>query len=62
MTYALLAGAFYTTYRPRPGACGPDGSCARPRTKRLGRTTLWIATVVVILTTAFPWYAQYLPL
>lgn len=62
VTYALLGGAFYSTYRPRQAACGPDGACAMPHTNRLGKAMLWIATIVVILATAFPWYAQYLPL
>ena len=61
VTYALLGGAFYFTYRPR-AVCGPDGACEMPRASRLGKVTLWIAAGVVVLATAFPWYAQYLPL
>lgn len=61
VTYALLGGAFYVTYRPR-AACGPDGACERPRVNRFGRTMLWLAAAFVLLATAFPWYAQYLPL
>ncbi len=60
-TYALLGGAFYFAYRPR-AACGPDGPCEMPSASRLGRAMLWIASVIVVLATAFPWYAQYLPL
>lgn len=60
-TYGLLAGAFYFTYRPAAAACGPDASCEMPRTNRFGKAMLWIAAVVVVLTTAFPWYAEYLP-
>jgi hypothetical protein len=33
-----------------------------PRANRFGRLMLWIAAIVVVLATAFPWYAQYLPL
>lgn len=61
VTYALLGGAFYWTYRPR-AVCGPDGACEMPRASHVGRATLWIATVIVVLATMFPWYAQYLPL
>ena len=32
------------------------------RTNRVGIIMLWIAAIVVILATAFPWYAEYLPL
>ncbi len=58
-TYGLLAGAFYLTYRPRP-ACGAGESCPMPRANRFGKAMLWIATILVILATAFPWYSQYL--
>ena len=61
VTYGLLAGAFYFTYRPQ-AACGPGGACEMPRTSRLGKAMLWVAAIVVVLATAFPWYAQYLPL
>lgn len=61
LTYALLGGAFYVTYRPQT-ACGPGEACEMPRADRVGRAMLWIAAIVVVLATAFPWYAQYLPL
>jgi mercuric ion transport protein len=60
MTYALLGGAFYLAYRPQ-AACGPGEACEMPRANRVGRIMLWIAAIVVVLATAFPWYAQYLP-
>jgi mercuric ion transport protein len=59
LTYALLAGAFYLTYRPAVIACGPGDGCERPR-RNLAKLMVWIASVVVILATAFPWYAEYL--
>lgn len=61
VTYALLGSAFYLTYRPQ-AACGPGQACEMPRTNRVGIIMLWIAAIVVILATAFPWYAEYLPL
>ena len=60
LTYGLLAAAFHFTYRPATAACGPGGECERPRTSRAGKVALWIAVVVVVLTTAFPLYAVYL--
>jgi hypothetical protein len=60
LTYALLAGAFYWTYRPQAPGCGPGQTCEMPRTNRLGKIKLWAAAVVVLLTTTFPWYSQYL--
>lgn len=61
VTYALLGGAFYFTYGPQQTACGPGEACEMPRTNRFGKAMLWIAAVVVVLTTTFPWYAEYLP-
>jgi mercuric ion transport protein len=60
VTYALLGGAFFITFRPQTGACGPGDACALPRTNRLGKAMLWIVAIVVVLTTVFPWYSQYL--
>jgi len=59
-TYGLLAAAFFLTYRPRQADCAPGGPCALTRASRIGRVMLWIGTFLVLLTTAFPWYSQYL--
>ena len=59
-TYALLAGAFYSTYRPAQKECGPGEACEMSRANRVGKVVLWIASAVVLLTTAFPWYSVYL--
>jgi len=60
ITYGLLAGAFYLTYRPASAVCEPGETCEMPTARRTGRVALWIATVVVLLTTAFPLYSAYL--
>jgi len=59
-TYGLLASAFYLTYRPREVECLPGEVCAMPRANRLAKVLLLIGTALVLLTTAFPWYSQYL--
>jgi hypothetical protein len=56
VTFALLAAAFYYTYRQREVACA-DGTCAVSRAPRWNKVLLWIATVVVILFVTFPYYA-----
>jgi mercuric ion transport protein len=61
LTFGLLVGAFYFTYRPR-AACGPGQACEIPGTNRLGKIMLWLAAIIVLLATTFPWYAPYLPL
>jgi mercuric ion transport protein len=60
LTYGLLGAAFYVAYRPARAACGPGEACEMPRVNRAGVVLLWIAAVVVVLTTAFPWYSVYL--
>ena len=60
LSYGLLGGAFYLTYRPAKAECGPGEACEMPRASRGGQLALWIATIVVVLTTAFPLYSVYL--
>jgi mercuric ion transport protein len=62
LTYGLLGSAFYLTYRSQPTSCEPGSACEMPRTSRVGRAMLWIAAMIVVLATTFPWYAEYLPL
>ena len=58
VTYGLLAGAFYLTYRGRASACAPGDGCSTSRPSRFARAMLWISVVVVAFATAFPWYAE----
>lgn len=67
VTVALLGAGFYFTYRkPRLAGLGPAGAggpacdCPAPRTNRVGRVMLWVATVMVILFLAFPHLAPVL--
>jgi len=60
VTYSLLGGAFYLTYRPQPAECGPGEACEMPRVNRAGKIMLWVAAVLVVLATAFPLYSVYL--
>lgn len=60
LTYGLLGVAFYMAYRPAKAACAPGEACEMPRTSRLGKVMLWIATIIVVLATLFPVYSVYL--
>ena len=60
LTYGLLGAAFYLSYRPAKAECGPGGAGEMPRANRAGKVMLWIAALVVVLTTAFPLYSVYL--
>jgi mercuric ion transport protein len=60
LTAVLLAGAFYMTYRRPAKACGPGESCTMPGATRAGRVLLWVASAIVLLAAAFPYYSAYL--
>lgn len=60
LTYGLLGGAFYLTYRPGQADCAPGAACEMPRASRVGKVMLWVATVIVLLATLFPLYSVYL--
>jgi mercuric ion transport protein len=64
LTLALLAGAFYLTYRPQPvAACAPGSLCeeAGPdRVQKLNRAALWIVTVVVLVVLTFPTWSSWI--
>ncbi|GBC81595.1 Copper-exporting P-type ATPase A [bacterium HR10] len=56
VTFALLAAAFYLTYRRKDVACA-DGTCATRKASRWQKGVLWTATVVIVLFAAFPYYS-----
>lgn len=60
LTYGLLGGAFYLTYRPGRAACGPGATCEMPRASRAGKVALWFGAAIVVLATLFPVYSVYL--
>ena len=57
LTFGLLGRGFYFAYRPRKEQCAPGSACAMPAAKRSGRLMLWLATAVVVLFAAFPYYS-----
>ncbi len=63
LTVGLLALGFYVVYGKRPATdpadCGPDGSCAVPRSKRRDKTLLWIATIVALVLLTFPQWSVW---
>lgn len=60
----LLGLGFYFSYRPRRVARdargGPECGCDHPRSNRLGKIMLWVATALVIGVWSFPFLAQLL--
>ena len=55
-TIALLGYGYYLVYVRPKQACA-DGSCARPLPNRVVKSSLWIATVLVIIALAFDFIA-----
>jgi mercuric ion transport protein len=55
-TIALLGYGYYLVYVRPKQACA-DGSCARPLPNRVVKSSLWIATVLVIVALAFDFVA-----
>jgi len=52
-----LAFGFWKAYRPVPADKCADGACARPMNRKLMRSILWVAAVIVVIATAFPYFA-----
>ncbi len=53
-TIGFLVAGFYSVYK-KPKECEPGGICAAPKTKRLQKAVLWIATVVVAVLLVLPY-------
>lgn len=58
-TLGLLGYGFYLVYVGPKQLCA-DGSCARPLPGRLVKSSLWIATVLVVAALAFDYVAPLL--
>ncbi len=56
LSFALLAAAFYFTYRKREVVCA-DGACKVLKAPRWNKLLLWIASIVVLLLAGFPYYS-----
>jgi copper chaperone CopZ len=54
LTLGLLALAWYLTYRKPRAACGEGAVCATKPVAKYNPAILWIATVAVLITAAFP--------
>src|SRR5260370_19536323 len=54
VTFALLALAWYLTYRKPKAACEEGSTCATKPVSKWNKVILWFATSVVLLTAAFP--------
>ncbi|MGH9650256.1 MAG: mercuric transporter MerT family protein, partial [Terriglobales bacterium] len=58
VTFLLLGLGFYFAYGGRRQACEPGSACSVPAVSRSGRIGLWIATAVILVVAAFPYYSE----
>lgn len=54
VTFALLALAWYLTYRKPKAACEEGSACATKPVAKWNKVVLWFATVFVLIAAAFP--------
>ncbi len=54
VTFALLASAWYLTYRKPKAACEEGSVCATKPVSKWNKVVLWFATGAVLVTAAFP--------
>lgn len=58
VTFGLLGLGFYFAYRTSREVCAPDSVCAVPAMRRRIRMTLWLATILVLVLAAFPYFSD----
>ena len=56
----FLGAGFYCVYRKPSQVCEAGSSCTSPKSNRLVKSVLWIATVFVIAGIIFPYLGRYL--
>jgi mercuric ion transport protein len=62
MTAVFLGVGFFLAYRPIRAACGPDGTCTEPASRRIQRIILWTVTVLTVALATYPsWGARSAP-
>jgi copper chaperone CopZ len=57
-TFLFLGLGFYFAYRKPKHACEPGSACEKPATNKTGRIGLWVATAIVLIVAAFPYYSE----
>ena len=60
ITLGFLGAGFWVVYLRPKRACADGEACARPLPRRIVKTSLWLATVVVAAAVAFPYVAPAL--
>jgi mercuric ion transport protein len=57
--FGLLGYGFYLVHRKPRVACAEGAYCAAPASKRIAKTGLWSATILIIIALGFPRLAPF---
>lgn len=60
MTFGILGYGFYLAYWKSGAECAAGTYCASPSSGRVVKSSLWVATILVLAASAFPFVAPYL--
>lgn len=55
----FLAAGFWQAYKKQPGACDSDTLCAKPTSRRITKTVLWVAAILILLSLSIDWWAPF---
>ncbi len=59
ITLAFLGAGFWQVYLKKAALCEDGSFCATPTSGRITKTTLWIATVLVLSALTIDWWAPW---
>jgi len=60
ITFVILGYGFYLVYWKSKEECEEGTYCASPSSGRVVKSSLWVATILVLAASAFPFVAPYL--
>lgn len=55
----FLAAGFWQAYKKQPVACEGDTLCAKPASRRITKTVLWVAAILILLSLSIDWWAPF---
>lgn len=55
----FLAAGFWQAYKKQPVECEAGTFCAKPASRRITRTVLWVAAMLILLSLSIDWWAPF---
>lgn len=56
VTIVFLGIGFFMVYRKTEEHCSTDNYCKSPKSTKIAKIMLWIATILVVISLAFPYF------